>query len=125
MTNGRLEKELKAETKTRAMLAALPEIYTEFYYSMRASKKSYTTMIVYLRYVKNFMDFVTHNKPSNDFYKTVTSSDIEQYLISLETREVNGQIVRTGDNIQATRWSALNTFFNFLISFSLTLISIS
>lgn len=116
MTNGRLEKELKAEKKMQETLSELPYIFTEFYYSLRASKKSYTTMTVYIRYVRNFMDFITHNKPSNDFYKTVTGTDIEQYFISLETREVNGQVVRMGDSIQATRWSALNTFFDFLVN---------
>lgn len=116
MTSGRLEKELQAEKKMKIILKELPEIFSEFYYSMRASKKSYTTMTVYVRYVKNFMDFITEDKPSNDFYKTVTGSDIEQYLISLETREVNGKTVRTGDSIQATRWSALNTFFDFLVN---------
>ena len=56
MTNGRLEKELKAEKKMQETLSQLPQIFTEFYYSLRASKKSYTTMTVYIRYVKNFMD---------------------------------------------------------------------
>lgn len=116
MTSGRLEKELQAEKKMKAILKELPEVFSEFYYSMRASKKSYTTMTVYIRYVKNFMDFITEDKPSNDFYKTVTGSDIEQYLISLETREVGGKVIRTGDSIQATRWSALNTFFDFLVN---------
>lgn len=116
MTSGRLEKELKAEKRMALMLADLPKVFTEFYYSMRASKKSYTTMEVYIRYVKNFMDFYTHGEYENDFYKQVTATDIEQYLISLETREVNGQIVRTGDGIQAARWSALNTFFDFLVN---------
>lgn len=116
MTSGRLEKELQAETRMKEMLKGLPEIFSEFYYSMRASKKSYTTMTVYIRYVKNFMDFITDDKPSNDFYKTVTPTKIEEYLISLETREVGGKTVRTGDSIQATRWSALNTFFDFLVN---------
>lgn len=116
MTSGRLEKELQAEKKMKLLLKELPEIFSEFYYSMRASKKSYTTMSVYIRYVKNFMDFITEDNPSNDFYKDVTSTDIEQYLISLETREVDGKTIRTGDSIQATRWSALNTFFDFLVN---------
>ena len=46
MTSGRLEKELQAEKKMEVILATLPKIFSEFYYSMRASKKSYTTMIV-------------------------------------------------------------------------------
>lgn len=114
--NGRLEREIKAENKMQNKLKTLPKVFTEFYNSMRASKKSYTTCECYVNYVKNFMDYVTHNNPSDDFYKTVTGSDIEQYMISLETRMVNGKLVRTGDSIQATRWSALNTFFLFLVN---------
>lgn len=116
MANGRLEKELRAEQKMMEMLKDLPQVFSEFYYSMRASKKSYTTMTAYIRYVKNFMDFVTQGQPSNDFYKNITSTDIEQYLISLETRTSGGNLVRMGDSIQATRWSALNTFFDFLVN---------
>ena len=116
MTSGRLEKELKAEARMTTALEGLPKIFSEFYYSMRASKKSYTTMEVYIRYIKHFMDFATHGESDDEFYKKVTATDVEQYLISLETREVNGKIVRTGDGIQAARWSALNTFFDFLVN---------
>ena len=116
MTNGRLEKELQAEIKMKEVLATLPKVFTEFYYSLRASKKSYTTMNAYVRYVKEFMNFITDNKPAEDFYKTIAPEDVERYLISLETKEVNGQIVRTGDSIQAAKWSALNTFFDFLVN---------
>lgn len=115
MTNGRLEKELIEERKMEEKLKKLPEIFSEFYYSLRASKKSYTTISAYIRYVDNFMRFVADNGTSNDFYKTVTSSDIERYFISLETRDVNGKKMRTGSDIQATRWSALNTFFTWLV----------
>ncbi len=116
MTNGRLEKELQAEIKMKETLRTLPKVFAEFYYSLRASKKSYTTMRAYISYVKEFMLYTTNNQPVEDFYKRVTSEDVEQYFISLETIEVNGEIVRTGDSIQAAKWSALNTFFDFLVN---------
>ena len=72
--NGRLERELKAEERMNKKLSSLPSIFTEFYYSMRASKKSYTTMDTYINYVKNFMEFITGNKIVDDFYKHVTST---------------------------------------------------
>lgn len=116
MTNGRLEKELCAELKMKETLETLPKVFSEFYYSLRAAKKSYTTMSAYINYVKEFMHYVTNNNPTEKFYKEITSEDVERYLISLETMEVNGQIVRTGDSIQAAKWSALNTFFEFLVN---------
>ena len=53
-------------------------------------------------------------KKEEEFYKKVTTPMIKKYLVSLQTRDVGGEIVSTGDDIQATRWSALNTFFVFL-----------
>jgi integrase/recombinase XerC len=57
---------------------------------------------------------ITKGRPNNNFYKDVTPTVIKRYISSLETQFKNGEIVRLGDEIQATRWSALNTFFNFL-----------
>lgn len=112
--NGRLEKELIAEQKMEQKLKNLPQIFSEFYYSQRAAKKSYSTLNTYISYLINFANFVTNNNINNNFYMSVTANDIERYLISLETREVGGKIVRTGDSIQAVKYSAINTFFDWL-----------
>ena len=42
-------------------------------------------------------------------------SQIREYIISLRRRVEDGKEVKTSDSIQATRWSALNTFFSFLV----------
>ena len=60
------------------------------------------------------MNYITDNNPTEDFYTNVTTAIIKRYLVSLQTRKVNGCKVEAGDDIQATRWSALNTFFAFL-----------
>ena len=113
--NGRLEKELKSQEKMHKKLAKLPYIFTEFYMYMNEDHKSYTTTERYVSYVVDFMNAVTNNKPDNEFYKTVTTSNIRQYIASLSMQEKNGEIVRLGDEIQAARWSAINTFFSFLM----------
>lgn len=113
--NGRLEKEILAESKMKNKLASLPKIFSEYYVYMRASKKTYTTINTYINYVLHFIKFINGDNIPNDFYKNIEVSDVERYLISLETREVNGQLIRTGSDIQCTRWSGINAFFDFLV----------
>ena len=94
----------------------LPKVFMDFYDDMRGDRKSFTTIDTYTNYVASFMNYITDNNLEEDFYKKVTTSMIKQYLVSLQTRDIDGQTVRTGDDIQATRWSALNTFFIFLVN---------
>ena len=112
---GRLEKEIQAEEKMQNKLKNLPKIFTEYYTSMRANRKSYTTINVYINNVLHFANFITKNKLTEDFYKYITSADIENYMISLETIKTKNGIKRTGDDILQARWSSLNTFFLWLV----------
>lgn len=112
--NGRLEAELKIEEKINNKLKELPYIFTEFYYYLKANK-SLNTIVRYIGYVEDFMIYVTDGNPDNDFYKNIKVSEIRKYISSLSKKVVDGQIVRMGPEMQATRWSALNTFFRFLI----------
>lgn len=115
--NGRLERELQAETKMMARLNSLPNIFTEFYNTLVADGKTYTTLNNYINHNVDFMNYVTNNSPNNKFYKNVKATKINQYIASLRRREVNGAIVRTGDDICAARWTSLRTFFQFLKDF--------
>ena len=112
---GRLEKETKFYENMSKKLQGLPKIFSEYYTSMRANRKSYTTIGVYINNILHFANFVTNNNLTEDFYKHITSSDIESYMISLETRESKDGIKRTGDDILQARWSSLNTFFTWLV----------
>lgn len=113
--NGRLEKELIAESKMQIKLKALPKVFSEYYTYLRAAKKTYTTIGTYLNYVIHFANFLSKNHIDDKFYQQVNTSDIERYIISLETKEVGGQLKRIGSDIQCTRWSGLNAFFEFLV----------
>ena len=113
--NGRLEKEILAEKKMRNKLSALPKIFSDYYTYLRAAKKTYTTIDVYINYVIHFAKYLNNNHVDESFYKHVDTSDVEGYIISLETKEVNGQLKRVGSDIQCARWSGLNTFFEFCV----------
>lgn len=115
--NGRLEKELKAEEKMHNKLRELPLIFTEFYNAMAADEKSYTTMKNYINHNVDFMNYVTNHHPNNTFYIDIKTAKINQYMVSIRRKNVNGNVVRTGDDICAARWTSLNTFFKFLKDF--------
>ena len=112
---GRLEKETKFYEKMKVKLHGMPKILDEYCTSMRANRKAYTTVGVYINNVLHFANFVCGGKIPEDFYKNITPGDVESYMISLETRETKDGIKRTGDDILQARWSSLNTFFEWLI----------
>ena len=112
---GRLEKETQFYEKMKEKLKGMPKIIGEYCTSMRANRKSYTTVGVYINNVLHFARFVTDGKLTEEFYKNITASDVENYMISLETRTTSEGIKRTGDDILQTRWSSLNTFFDWCL----------
>ena len=113
--SGRLEKETQFYEKMKVKLRGMPKILNEYCTSLRANRKTYTTVRVYIINVIHFANFVCDGNLTEDFYKYVTPGDVENYIISLETRETKDGPKRTGDNILQARWSSLNTFFEWLI----------
>ena len=112
---GRLEKETQFYEKMKEKLKGMPKIISEYCTSMRANRKAYTTVGVYINNLLHFARFVTDDNLTEDFYKHISPSDIENYMISLETRVTKNGIKRTGDDILQNRWSSLNTFFEWAI----------
>ena len=113
--NGKMEQEIQIKQKIYSKLATLPTIFTEFYSYMEADQKSYMSIKHYIEYVSDFMDAVAHEETKDEFYKYVTIPEIREYIVSLRVRNDNGVETKNSDSIQATRWSALNAFFNFLV----------
>ena len=112
--NGRLEKEITMQNKIEQKLEVLPEIFKSYYLYLRGSKKTYSTINVYINGLIRFAKFICGEKINNDFYKTIKPETIESFLISLETTMKNGQVTRMGTDAQCTYWSYLNTFGDFL-----------
>lgn len=112
---GRLEKETQFYEKMKEKLKGMPKIIGEYCTSMRANRKSYTTVNVYINNVLHFARFVCDGEIAEDFYKHITPSDVENYMISLETKETSSGIKRMGDDILQSRWSSLNTFFDWCL----------
>jgi site-specific recombinase XerD len=112
--SGRIEAENKLREKIDEKLNTLPSIFREFYNYMEADQKSYSSIKHYIEYVSDFMYAICEN-PTNTFYEDITVSQIREYIISLRRRIENGKEVKNSDSIQASRWSAINAFYNFLL----------
>ena len=112
---GRLEKETQFYAKMNEKLKDMPKIIGEYCTSMRANRKSYTTVQAYINNVLHFARFICDGDITDDFYKTITQSDVENYMISLETKETSDGVKRMGDDILQSRWSSLNTFFEWCL----------
>lgn len=113
--SGRIEQENKIKNKIDKKLSTLPFIFSEFYNYMEADQKQYSSIKHYIEYVADFMETVCKDGDRDEFYKHITVADIREYIVSLRRRKEGDQEVKNGDSIQASRWSALNTFFNFLV----------
>lgn len=113
--NGWIEKNEKLKQKIDKHLQTLPPIFTEFYIDMQGDGKSYATAHNYIVYVEHFMRYVSPEDPFTDWYTSVKPAIIKQYITSLATRNKGDDVVKTSDDYQALRWSALSTFFKFLM----------
>lgn len=113
--NGWIEKNEKLKQQIEEHLQTLPNIFTEFYIDMQGDGKSYGTIKNYINYVEHFMNYVVKGEISDDWYLSIKTPLIKKYIISLSTREVGNEITKTSDDYQALRWSAINTFFKFLM----------
>lgn len=113
--SGRLEKENNLKRKIENRLANAPSIVEEYYYSLVGSGKSYDTAYRYINYVISFINFTFKDNSSEEFYLKVKPLHINKYIASLRNKQVNGKAERTSDSIRAVQWSALNSFFQFLV----------
>lgn len=113
--SGRYEKEKKFEDRIKEKLKHSPSIMTDYYYHLTGAGRSPMTSYNYLMNVMSFVEFTYKDNITDDFYKRVKAVDINKYIASLRTREVNGKTERTSDSFRAVQWSSLNSFFQFLI----------
>ena len=113
--SGRYEKEKMFEERINKKLAHAPEVITEYYYSLIGAGKSYATTYNYINYIMSFLNYTFRGNCPEEFYLKVKTMHINKYISSLRTKEVKGEVKRTSDSIRTVQWSALNSFFQFLI----------
>lgn len=113
--SGRYEKEKKLEARIKNRLKNVPAVVGEYYYSLIGSGKSYDTAYRYVNHIISFLNYTFPEKCDEEFYLNIKPIHINKYIASLRTKEVNGETKRTSDSIRTVSWSALNSFFQFLV----------
>lgn len=113
--SGRYEKEMMLQTRIKKQLENAPDVIHEYYYSLIGSGKSYETTYKYILYILAFIEYTFNSGCEADFYKKVKPIHINKYIASLRTKNVNGQMQRTSDSMKCGHWSALRSFFQFLV----------
>lgn len=112
--SGRLETEIKKENNIINKLNNAPEYVTNWYYNLKASKRTAATCRDYINKIFKFLEFINPNikdvKPED-----ITLKITQKYFISIQTKEINGARVYTSDSYQQTVWCCLNNFFEFLV----------
>lgn len=110
---GRIENGIKQERNVLLKLENMPSFVNEWYYNLKASQKTVTTLRDYVNKIHNFLFFINPNV-SEVKIKDINLSNIQKFFISIQTKEINGQVVYTSDSYQQTVWCCLNNFLEFL-----------
>jgi integrase/recombinase XerC len=109
---GRYEKEVKINSNVEEKLKRLPSVVSDYYYSLVSSGKSYITAQAYVYNIEKFLEAMFKTPYKEDFYVKVNTNHINRYMSSLRMG-VNGK--RMSGSYLTTKWSALNSFFDFLV----------
>jgi len=113
--NGRLEHDKKIQDRINKKLDKLPQCVKDWYYNLRASDLSVTSCDMYINKIKLFLQFYSSNIKNIDL-TSIKQETVDQYFISIKTKEKDGDVLRTSDSHQQVTWCALNSFFNFLVN---------
>lgn len=112
--NGRLELENKITNDTFMVLAFLPDFVEDWYYQMKASSKTASSIRDYIYKVKKYL--LTINSNTRQIQASeLTYNSVVNYMSSIKTKKNNdGELIATSGSYQKTVWAALNSFFGFL-----------
>lgn len=110
---GIYESASKTERLICEKLEHYPPIVAQYYNWLNCSSRTINTIYAYLKAITHFIDYQFNNSIPDDFYKRINAKDISAYLDSLDTIR-NTQSGKISNSNRATKWSALNSFFEYL-----------
>lgn len=113
--NGRLESEIRIQNKTEKRLINVPDFVYGWYLNLKASRKTSSTCYDFVKKICNFLEFI-NTDISNVTIDDITERKVAEYLLSIQTKEVDGELKPTSDSYQGCVWSCLNNFFEYLVN---------
>ena len=118
--NGKQELDIRLDSSIRQKIKRYPVIVTMYYDWLIDNGKSYRTGQAYIETITNFLDYRFGTIVPNAFHLLITPSDISAYLESLQAKSKNSSNTSASNAAKAASWSALNSFFQFLVPNYLT-----
>ena len=107
------ERKLQTESLIYEKLVHYPPVLTQYYQYLVNTGKSINTRQQYINSLIHFIEYIFEGAAPHDFYKQINSLHIRSYLNSLSGCG-NSQENQSSTAYRATKWSALNSFFQFL-----------
>ena len=111
---GRLENELKQNEKINKKMENVPDYVRDWYMNLKASNKTSATCKDYINKILKFLYSINSNICDVKL-SDINLANTQKFFISIQTKEVNGEIVYTSDSYQQTIWCCLNNFFEYLL----------
>lgn len=111
---GRVENEIKTFKAADAVVRSLPRFANEWYFNMKASRKTASSCYDFVRKIRRFLEYINEDTMSVNT-EDITLYACESFLISCQTKkDEHGMEVYTSDSYQQGMWCALNSFTKFL-----------
>lgn len=111
---GRVESELKIETSVENRLKEMPNYVSDWYYNLRASRKTAGTCKTYISKVYDLLNYI-NNDVNKVKLNDINQRNVTSYFMSIQTkRNEDGELIQTSDSHQQNTWCALNSFFGYL-----------
>jgi len=111
---GITESNKKIQMLIKEKLVHYPAIVTQYFEWLIDSEKKMRTIQVYIKEIIHFIDFKFNGLIPDRFYLQINESDIKSYFESLDVNEDFGE-GEVSNSYKATIWSALNSFYKYLI----------
>ena len=111
--DGRLQSELNIEHRTDDKVKAMPDYVNRWYLNLKASRKTAATRRDYVNKIHHFLSYI-NSDVSTVSLKDINEQNVTEYFLSIQTKEINGEISYTSDSYQGTVWSCLDSFLGYL-----------
>ena len=112
--NGRIETDQSYIYKTEYKLTLMPKYAEDWYYHLVANRTKPSTCYNYINKLYQFLLFIDWSRTDEITLDELNILNIEKYMIHIQTKDKNGNKVKTSDSYQSCVWSCLYNFFDFL-----------
>lgn len=111
--DGRLEREKKIDEQINKKLETLPKYVSDWNRNMKASRKTAATRKDFVLKIDKFLATISADRKTVSL-KDITEQVVTDYMLSIQTKQKNGNVEYTSDSYQKTVWSCLNNFLDYL-----------